>query len=179
MENQVKDKGLVVILTGDGKGKSSSAFGIVIRSLGWGKRVLLVQFLKGLWESGEGRFFDKLKTDKLNIIRAKCPFTWKSQDKAKDAQICRDIWEQALELVNNGTYNLVVFDELMITLQQGFLELKDVLSLLENRPHSLDIIMTGRNAPKELIDKADTVSEIKALKHAFDKGVIAKQGIDF
>ncbi|HBM17358.1 MAG TPA: cob(I)yrinic acid a,c-diamide adenosyltransferase [Lentisphaeria bacterium] len=173
------NKGLIIILTGDGKGKSSSAFGMMNRALGWEKKVLLVQFLKGLWESGEGRFFESLKSDKLHIIRAECPFTWKSKDKDKDALICRNIWEQSLNMIRENNYDLVVFDELMITLQQNFLNLNDVIEFLKDRAFSLDVIMTGRNAPEELIDIADTVSEVRVIKHAFDKRVLAKKGIDF
>ena len=172
-------KGLTIILTGNGKGKSSSAFGMIIRSLGWGRRVLLVQFLKGLWETGEENFFERLNDDKLEIIRAKCPFTWKSQDKAKDAQVCRDIWNEALKKITENIFNVVVFDELMITLQQGFLDISDIVEFLKTRNPDIDVVITGRNAPEELIELADTVSEINSVKHAFDKGLVAKKGIDF
>ncbi len=173
------EKGLTVILTGDGKGKSSSAFGMIIRSLGWGRKVLLVQFLKGLWETGEENFFEKLNDGNLEIIRAKCPFTWKSLDKAKDAQICREVWFDALEKIKNERIDIVVFDELMITLQQGFLKLEEVIDFLKAKRSDIDVVITGRHAPEELIELADTVSEINCVKHAFEKGSIAKKGIDF
>ncbi|MEI6055960.1 MAG: cob(I)yrinic acid a,c-diamide adenosyltransferase [Lentisphaerota bacterium] len=173
------EKGLVVVLTGNGKGKSSSAFGMILRSLGWGRRVLLVQFMKGDWETGEGNFFDSLKTDNLEIIRAQCPFTWKSQDKAKDAKVCEQVWLQAMRKVSEKTFDLIVLDELMIVLELGFLELEEIINFLKTRPLHTDVVMTGRNAPEELIAFADTVSEIKAIRHPFDKGIAAKKGIDF
>jgi cob(I)alamin adenosyltransferase len=175
----VSEKGLTVILTGNGKGKSSSAFGMIIRSLGWGRRVLLVQFLKGLWETGEENFFGKLSDNNLEILRAECPFTWKSTDKEKDARICREVWGEALKRISDKHYDMVVFDELMITLHQGFLGLDQVLDFLNARSEGLDVVLTGRNAPQELIAIADTVSEIRVVKHAFDKGSAAKKGIDF
>ncbi len=173
------DKGISVVLTGNGKGKSSSAFGIILRSLGWDRKVLLVQFMKGLWETGEGNFFDKLKAGQLEVIKAKCPFTWKSQDKAKDAEICGNVWIEAMNIMKEKHFDLVVLDELMIVLELGFLKLADVLNFLRSRDESIDVVMTGRNAPNEIIETADTVSEIKSIKHPFDKGIVAKKGIDF
>lgn len=173
------EKGLVVVLTGNGKGKSSSAFGMILRSLGWGRRVLLVQFMKGDWATGEGNFFDNLKTENLEIIRAQCPFTWKSQDKAKDAETCEKVWLEAMKEVIEKPFDLIVLDELMIVIELGFLQLEEIIKFLKARPLHTDVVMTGRNAPKELISFADTVSEIKAIRHPFDKGIAAKKGIDF
>lgn len=175
----LSDKGLVVVLTGNGKGKSSSAFGMVLRSLGWNRRVLLVQFMKGAWETGEGNFFDNLKNDNLEIIRAQCPFSWKSQDKAKDAETCGKVWLEAMEKINKESFDMVVLDELMIVLELGFLKLEEVIKFLKNRRQATDVVMTGRNAPKELVEISDTVSEINSIKHPFDKGLVAKKGIDF
>lgn len=173
------DKGLIVVLTGNGKGKSSSAFGMILRTLGWHKKVLLVQFMKGIWETGESRFFDDLKSDNLEIIRAKCPFTWKSQDKTKDSIICREVWLETMKRLENESLDLIVLDELMIVLELGFLSLEDIKHFLEIKELHTDVVMTGRNAPKELIELADTVSEMHSVKHPFDKGLVAKKGIDF
>lgn len=173
------DRGLVVVLTGNGKGKSSSAFGMILRSLGWNKKVLLVQFMKGMWETGEGNFFDNLKTGNLEIIRAQCPFTWKSQDKEKDAETCGKVWLETMKKLNERAFDLVVLDELMIVLDLGFLKLEDVKGFLKTRRYHTDVVMTGRNAPKELIELADTVSEVNSIKHPFEKGLVAKKGIDF
>lgn len=173
------ESGLVVILTGNGKGKSSSAFGMIIRSLGWGRKVLLVQFMKGLWETGESKFFGNISSDSLEIIRAVCPFTWKSQDKTKDAEICKNVWTEATERIAEKQFDLIVLDELMIVLELGFLKLEDVITFLKTKRGNADIVITGRNAPKELLELADTVSTINSIKHPFDKGIAAKKGIDF
>lgn len=173
------NKGLVLILTGNGKGKSSSAFGMIIRSLGWKRKVLLVQFLKGLWETGEMDFFNSLNSPYMHTLNAKCPFTWKSENKEKDAAVCIEVWNEALRKIESEHYDLVVFDEIMIALEQGYLNLETVESFIKNRPPELDIVLTGRSAPEKLIALSDTVSEIRHIKHAFDKGITAKKGIDF
>lgn len=172
------EKGLIIVNTGEGKGKTTSAIGIAIRALGWGRKVLFIQFMKGSWETGEIRFLKKFTTQ-VKIISAECPFSWKTKDKEKDMVVCRSVWDMAKEYILNGEYELIVLDEINILTSLGYLPEQEVIEILKKRELSVSIILTGRGAKKELIDYADLVSEIKCVKHPFGSGVAAKKGIDF
>jgi cob(I)alamin adenosyltransferase len=172
------EKGLVIVNTGEGKGKTTSAIGVAIRALGWGHKVLLVQFMKGSWETGEFNFLGKLSSQ-VKIISADCPFSWATKDKEKDVAICRKVWDSAKEYILDSEYELIILDEVNIATSLGYLVEQEVIETLKQRKPSINIILTGRGAKKRLIDYADIVSEINCVKHPFHSGVVAKKGIDF
>ncbi len=183
MENKkntsIKDvKGLVVVYTGDGKGKTTSAIGVAVRTLGWGQKVLLIQFLKGSWNTGEMRFLEKI-SPQVKIISAECPFSWATKNKEKDTAVCRKVWDSAKDYILNGEYELIVLDEINVVTSLGYLGEQEVIESLKQRKPFINIILTGRGAKKELIDYADLVSEINCVKHPFNSGLAAKKGIDF
>lgn len=170
------NKNLIVLLTGNGKGKSSSAFGMVARMLGYGKKVAIVKFLKGEIDSGEDTLFKKLG---VQYALMQSGFTWDTQDKELDTQKAQDTWQQAQQFLSDETIDLVVLDEITYMFNYGYLDTQDALQTLENRPHNQHIIITGRAANKELKEIADTISEIQDEKHAFRQNIKAQQGIDF
>lgn len=171
------DKGLCVLLTGSGKGKSSSAFGMLARSVGHGLRCGVVQFIKGKWECGEQLLFENNPLVEFHVMNT--GFTWETQDREKDIAAAEATWEQASALLENPEMDVVILDELTYMLTYGYLDKEMVLSAIENRPPTQHVIITGRNASKELIEIADTVSEVKETKHAFYDGVKVQKGIDY
>lgn len=171
------DKGLMVVLTGDGKGKSSSAFGMLARSLGHGLRCGVVQFIKGVWECGEHMLFEDNPLVVFHVMNT--GFTWETQDREKDIAAAVATWEKANALLTDADIDVVILDELTYMLTYGYLDKAMVLTALENRPQAQHVIVTGRNAAKELLTMADTVTELKASKHAFDAGVKVQKGIDY
>ena len=171
------DRGLVLVYTGDGKGKSSSAFGVAARALGWGKRVGVVQFIKGKWVSGERQFFKKLGT--VDWYSMGEGFTWDTQDKARDIQAATTAFDKACEMMTSGMYDLIVLDEINIALRYDYLEIDAVLDGLRKRDQKTSVILTGRNAKPDLCDYADLVSEMREVKHPFKAGIKAQRGLDF
>ena len=171
------DKGLMVVLTGDGKGKSSSAFGMLARSVGHGLRCGVIQFIKGVWECGEQMLFEDNPLVVFHVMNT--GFTWETQDREKDIAAATASWEKADALLTDATIDVVILDELTYMLTYGYLDKAMVLTALENRPPAQHVIVTGRNASKELLAMADTVTELKASKHAFDAGVKVQKGIDY
>ena len=171
------DKGLLVILTGNGKGKSSSAFGMLARSVGHGLKCGVVQFIKGKWDCGEQKLFQDNPLVDFHVMAT--GFTWETQDREADIAAARAIWKQAAELLSDPAFDVVVLDELTYMLTYGYLGKEMVLQALESRPSSQHVIVTGRNASKELIEIADTVSEVGETKHAFYDGVKVQKGIDY
>lgn len=172
-----EDKGLLLVLTGNGKGKTSSAFGTAIRSLGYGYQVGIVQFIKGVGECGERNFLEQHP-----LVSYQCMatgFTWETQDRESDTQAAQVVWQHAKSYLENPAIHLVILDELTYMLKYGYLDAEEVFSCLKNRPKSQHVIVTGRAASQELITLADTVSEVKAIKHAFDAGVKAQKGIEW
>ncbi len=174
---EVKEKGLLIIYTGEGKGKTSAALGMVYRTLGWNKKAAVIQFIKGKWITGDRKFAATLP--QLSFSTMGEGFTWESQDLNIDKKAAQSAWEKAKELIKSGEYFLLVLDEITYTVHHDFLPLTDIVSTLQNRPKDLTVVLTGRDAPKELIDMADLVTEMKKVKHPFDQGVPAKQGVDF
>lgn len=170
-------KGLLLVLTGEGKGKSSSAFGMVARALGHGMRCGVVQFIKGQFKTGEERFFRRFP-EQVDFYVMGEGYTWETQDRQCDIASAERAWEIAVALLRNPEIKLLVLDELNIVLHYGYLDLGRVLSDLATRPPMQHVIITGRNAPQALIDAADTVSEIRPIKHAFDAGIQAQKGIE-
>lgn len=175
--NAQEDKGLLLVLTGNGKGKTSSAFGTAIRSLGYGYAVAIVQFIKGVGECGERNFLENHP-----LVSYQCMatgFTWETQDRESDTQAAQTAWQHAKTNLANPDIHLVILDELTYMLKYGYLDEAEVFSCLENRPKQQHVIITGRAASQALINLADTVSEVQAIKHAFDSGIKAQKGIEW
>ena len=174
----VPDRGLILVHTGNGKGKSSSAFGVIARALGWGQRVGVVQFIKGKWITGERQFFDKFP-DQLDWHTMGEGFTWDTQDKARDIAAAEAAFARAREMMASGRYDLIVLDEINIAMRYDYLSTDDVLDGLKARAGQARVILTGRDAKPELCDYADLVSEMVEVKHPFKAGLKAKRGVDF
>ncbi len=171
-----QDKGLILVLTGNGKGKSSSGFGMVARALGHGMRVGIVQFIKGSYSTGEEAFFRRFPEVEYHVMGA--GFTWETQDRERDIQAARAAWEKARALLRNPAIHLVLLDELNIVLKYGYLSPTEVIEALQGRPPMQHVVVTGRGVKLELIEIADTVSEIADVKHAFRAGIRAQKGIE-
>ncbi len=170
-------RGVIIFLYGDGKGKSSSGFGTLLRAVGHGQRAAIVQFIKGNWNTGEQSFFTDHPQVSHHIMGT--GFTWDSQDREKDIAAAVTVWQAAKEELANPDVDLVLLDEITYMFDYGYLPLEDCLQTLRNRPPNQNVILTGRSAVPELIELADTVSEIKDIKHAFRAGVRAQKGIEF
>ena len=172
-----KTKKLLMVYTGTGKGKSTAGFGTIIRSLGHGYKVGIVQFIKGAWATGEQKALEKFD----NLVRYEVAgegFTWDTQNRTRDIEKAKEAWQIALEMIEDESYHLVLLDELNIVLRYNYLPLEEVISALANRKNHL--IVTGRNAPQELIETADLVTEMKMLKHPFrEQGIKAQIGVEF
>ena len=172
------DRGLVLVHTGNGKGKSSAAFGVAARALGWGKRVGVVQFIKGAWKTGERQFFSRFP-DLLEWRTTGQGFTWDTQDREEDIATARSGLDIAREMITGGDFDLVVLDEINVVMSCDYLRTDEVLECLEARSSRTHVILTGRGAPQELMDYADLVSEMVEIKHPFHSGIKAQRGIDF
>jgi cob(I)alamin adenosyltransferase len=171
------DKGLLLVLTGNGKGKSSSAFGMLARSVGHGLRCGVVQFIKGQWECGEHLLFQNHPLVEFHVMNT--GFTWETQDREKDIAAALATWDHAAALLRNPDVKVVLLDELTYMLTYGYLDATQVLAALQGRPPQQHVIVTGRNANDALIALADTVSEVQDIKHAFNNGVRVQKGIDY
>ncbi|PCI74468.1 MAG: cob(I)yrinic acid a,c-diamide adenosyltransferase [SAR86 cluster bacterium] len=171
------DKGLLVVLTGNGKGKSTSAFGMLARSVGHGLRCGVIQFIKGQWECGEQMLFADNPLVEFHVMNT--GFTWETQDRDKDIAAAEKTWTHGATMMTNPDFDVVILDELTYMLTYGYLDKEMVLSTLENRPKGQHVVITGRNAAKELIELADTVTELGENKHAFYDGVKVQKGIDY
>ena len=174
------ERGVAVLLTGPGKGKTSSAFGIVFRALGYGQSVGVVQFIKGAQESGEVNFF-KAHSDKNNnneIFQMGTGFTWNTQDKAADIAASERTWEVADRMLKDESFDLVVLDELTYMLGYKYLDKEMVINTINNRPYEQSVVVTGRGGGRALREIMDTVSEIKDVKHAYRAGIKARKGVD-
>ncbi len=168
---------LVLVNTGDGKGKSTAAFGVVLRAVARGWRVAVVQFLKsGDWKVGEEEVARKLGVDWWALGEG---FTWDSDDLTKDQAVARKAWDQAAAHIRGGEYGLVVLDESTYLMTWGWIPTDEVVATIRDRPETVNVICTGRDAPAALIDVADTVTEMRSVKHAYDTGIAAKRGIDY
>ena len=172
------EQGVSVLLTGDGKGKTSSAFGMVIRALGYGQRVGIVQFIKGVQPSGEETFVKNHLPD-VTLYQMGTGFTWDTQDRAGDIAAAERTWEQARAMLEDETYDLVVLDELTYMLAFDYLPEQDVIGVLTSRPAGQSVVVTGRGGGQALREAMDTVSEVKEIKHAYRAGIMARQGVDY
>jgi cob(I)alamin adenosyltransferase len=172
------EKGLLIVNTGPGKGKTTAAFGLALRMLGYGKRVGVVQFVKGAWHTGERTAFDAFG-DRIVWHSMGEGFTWETQDLKRDVVSAEAAWEKALELMADPSISLIVLDELNIALRYDYLDLGAVVAALKARREGLHVVVTGRNAKPALVEAADLVTEMGAAKHHFAAGVKAQQGIEF
>ena len=176
IERADQEKGLLLVLTGNGKGKSSSAFGMVARALGHGMRTGVAQFIKGRTDTGEEAFFGKQEGCTWHVLGG--GFSWKVQDLAEDTARAEAGWAKTLPLLQDPEIDLVVLDELTYPLKYKWLDINVILEALANRPPMQHVVITGRGALQELLDVADTVSEIQDVKHAFRAGIKAQPGVD-
>ena len=177
------EKGLLIVHTGKGKGKSTAAFGLVMRALGHGMRIGIIQFVKGKWETGERDVLDKFP-DLVTIRTMGEGFTWETQDRGRDIAAAETAWEAAKEMIDasrgpDPKYDLILLDELNIVLRYDYIPLDDVVAFLTAKPEDLHVIVTGRNAKEPLIEVADLVTEMTMVKHPFRAGVKAQKGIEF
>ena len=170
--------GLVLVYTGDGKGKSSSAFGVIARALGWGQSVGVVQFIKGNWKTGERQFFDRFE-DQVAWHTMGEGFTWDTQDRARDTAVAETAFGRARDMMAGGDYDLVVLDEINVVLHYDYLSPGAVLDALRARAPRTSVILTGRDAKPEIADYADLVSEMREIKHPYAAGIKAQRGLDF
>jgi len=173
----IKKKGLIIVNTGNGKGKTTAALGVALRACGYGMRVLMLQFFKGKWKYGELRSAPKLGTFEIRPMGH--GFTWESKDIEIDKQMVRDAWKTASTEILSGKYDLVILDEINYALSYGFLPVNDVVEFLKKKPAMLHVILTGRDAKPEVIEIADMVTEMREIKHPFGEGIVAQKGIEF
>lgn len=177
-ERQV-EKGLVLVFTGDGKGKTTAALGLVLRTLGHGEKVAVIQFIKGGWEPGEARALSRFGSD-LHWQALGGGFTWETQDRDRDRAMVQDAWEQSLIHLADAERKLVVLDEVNVALKLGYLEIEQVLAGLDQRPPLTHVALTGRGAPAALLERADLVTEMTLRRHPFrEQGVRAQAGIEY
>jgi len=176
IDDAQEERGLIIVITGNGKGKSTSGFGTVARAVGHGLNAAVVQFIKGTWACGErnllenaGVSFDVMATG----------FTWNTQDKAQDIAAAQKVWQRSKALLKDENVDVVLLDELTYMLSFKYLDLDEVITALNNRPKDQHVIITGRACHRAIIELADTVSEVQSIKHAFDSGVKAQKGIDW
>ena len=177
-EKRTLERGLLIVHTGNGKGKSSSAFGMAVRSLGWGMKVGIVQYVKGGWETGEKTFF-QANPDLLTFEVMGEGFTWDTQDRARDIAAARAAWDRSKELILDPTYDFIILDELNIVLRHDTLPIAEIVAFLADRPLTTHICVTGRNAKPELIEIADLVTEFAEVKHPFKAGFKAQKGVEY
>ena len=172
------EKGLLIVHTGKGKGKSTAAFGMVFRAIGHGFRVGVVQFVKGIWQTGERVVLDKFP-DLVTVKAMGEGFTWETQDRARDIAAARKAWEEAKAMIADPSYRMVLLDELNIVLRYDYLPIEEIVGFLKAKPADTHVIVTGRNAKEELIGIADLVTEMELVKHPFRGGVKAQAGIEY
>ena len=178
LATKTKETGLLIVHTGKGKGKSTAAWGMAMRMIGYNKKVGIVQFIKGAWETGERSVFERFP-DQVTIKALGEGFTWETQDRERDIAAAAKAWEVAMEMIANPEYSMIILDEINIALRYNYLSLEDVIKGLVARPQMLHVVATGRNAHEELIDAADLVTEMTLIKHPFRKGIKAQKGVEF
>ncbi|WAP71158.1 cob(I)yrinic acid a,c-diamide adenosyltransferase [Jiella pelagia] len=172
------EKGLLIVHTGKGKGKSTAAFGLVFRALGNGLKVGVVQFVKGKWETGERKILEHFP-EQVTMTAMGDGFTWETQDRQRDIEAAKAAWERAKAMIMDEEHQMVLLDEMNIVLRYDYLDIADVIEFLKTKPADKHVIVTGRNAKDELIELADLVTEMEMVKHPFRAGVKAQKGIEF
>ena len=169
-------RGILMVFTGNGKGKTTAAFGTALRACGHGKKVAAVQFIKGDWPNGERNL---LAQHGVEFQVMATGFTWETQDRVSDTAACQQVWQHARRMLQDDTLDLVILDEITYMVSLDYLELDELVSALQQRPSQQSVIITGRGCHRTLLEMADTVSEMRPVKHAFDAGIQAQQGIDW
>lgn len=171
-------RGLLVVYTGEGKGKTTAALGMVFRALGRGMRVAMVEFIKGAWKTGEAAMAKQL-AERMDFFPMGDGFTWITQNYDQDVAKARQAWAKCLELLVDPRYDIVIFDELNYVIHYNFLSIDEVMEGLRRKPAQTHVVITGRHARQELIDAADLVTEMREIKHPYKAGIIAQPGVDF
>jgi len=178
MADKTQEKGLIIVHTGKGKGKSTAAFGMVLRCIGHGKKVGVVQFIKGKWDTGERTVLERFP-DQIEIKALGEGFTWETQDRARDIAFARAGWEEGKRMIADPSFDFVLLDEINIALRYDYLPIEEVVDFLNSKRPDLHVCLTGRNAKEEIIAIADLVTEMEMVKHPFRDGVKAQAGIEF
>ncbi|WP_417819485.1 cob(I)yrinic acid a,c-diamide adenosyltransferase [Terasakiella sp.] len=178
MEKKIDEKGLVIVHTGKGKGKSSSAFGMALRCVGHGFKVGVIQFIKGAWDTAERRVFEGFP-DQVTFRAMGEGFTWETQDKERDIAAAQKAWAAAKEMIMSGDYRMVILDEINVAIRYEYVSEDDVLDCLANRPDMVHVVLTGRHASDTLLDAAELATEMTLLKHPFRSGIKAQPGVEF
>ncbi|BBM65110.1 cob(I)yrinic acid a,c-diamide adenosyltransferase [Vibrio alfacsensis] len=171
-----EEKGLLLIITGNGKGKSTSGFGTIARAVGHGLKCSVAQFIKGTWDNGERNLLEKLGVEFQVMATG---FTWETQNKSQDTEAAQLVWQECKRMLQDESIDVILFDELTYMVSYGYIDLDEVVEALNNRPKMQSVVITGRGAHRTLIEMADTVSEVKNVKHAFESGVKALKGVDW
>ncbi|TOP68239.1 cob(I)yrinic acid a,c-diamide adenosyltransferase [Vibrio parahaemolyticus] len=171
-----EEKGLLLIITGNGKGKSTSGFGTIARAVGHGLKCSVAQFIKGTWDNGERNLLEKLGVEFQVMATG---FTWETQNKTADTEAAQLVWKECKRMLQDDSIDVILFDELTYMVSYGYIDLGEVVEALNNRPKMQSVVITGRGAHRTLIEMADTVSEVKNVKHAFESGVKALKGVDW
>ncbi|HHG3260282.1 TPA: cob(I)yrinic acid a,c-diamide adenosyltransferase [Vibrio parahaemolyticus] len=171
-----EEKGLLLIITGNGKGKSTSGFGTIARAVGHGLKCSVAQFIKGTWDNGERNLLEKLGVEFQVMATG---FTWETQNKTADTEAAQLVWKECKHMLQDDSIDVILFDELTYMVSYGYIDLDEVVEALNNRPKMQSVVITGRGAHRTLIEMADTVSEVKNVKHAFESGVKALKGVDW
>ncbi|ANZ10552.1 cob(I)yrinic acid a,c-diamide adenosyltransferase [Vibrio parahaemolyticus] len=171
-----EEKGLLLIITGNGKGKSTSGFGTIARAVGHGLKCSVAQFIKGTWDNGECNLLEKLGVEFQVMATG---FTWETQNKTADTEAAQLVWKECKRMLQDDSIDVILFDELTYMVSYGYIDLDEVVEALNNRPKMQSVVITGRGAHRTLIEMADTVSEVKNVKHAFESGVKALKGVDW
>ena len=178
MKTRERRKGIVVVNTGEGKGKSSSAFGMVFRAAGWGMKVCVIQFIKGQWQTGEQKAAERFENIEWHALGD--GFTWDTKNPEQDIKTSQEIWEFSKQKIRSEAFDLVVLDEINYCCGYGWIRGQEVADFIhQDKPAWLHLVLTGRNAAKEVIAVANTVTEMSRIKHAFETGIKAEQGIEF
>lgn len=172
-----KRVGLIIVHTGDGKGKTTAAIGTAFRAVGVGFKVKMIQFIKGSWDYGELHTAEKLEN--FEIVPMGEGFTWETKDRERDTEIASKAWVACREAIENNEHDLLIFDEINNALSYAYLDVQQVIDALEKKPPEMHVILTGRDAPPELIEIADLVTEMKEIKHPFQRGIYAQRGIEY
>lgn len=178
IEAATEEKGLLIVYTGAGKGKTTAALGMALRCIGHGMKVAVVQFIKGAIDTAEERVL-KSFGDRVTFLRMGEGYTWETQDRERDTQFARRAWATACEFLRDASYAMVILDEFNIALHHGYVPLDEVLTALRGRPPMQHVVITGRGAPAQLFEDADLVTEMKQVKHPFRKGIKAQAGVEF
>jgi cob(I)alamin adenosyltransferase len=173
-------KGLIIVNTGDGKGKSTAGFGIIFRALGHGFKVGVVQFIKGAWDPGEAKLLRSFSPAQVEFHAMGEGFTWETQDRQRDMAHVQAAWQKSVEMINGQVFQVILLDEINVALKLNYLSVDQVLQGLQQKPDDLHLILTGRGAPAALIERADLVTEMRVIKHPFrEQGIKAQQGIEY